>query len=287
LEKQSQAQQHELKKAQKIVQLSEELHRELEETREANKERIEAFAKKCRDKLQNEKRGKPKGKAKCLQYNFVQPPLPKKRRKNVDSDSDYEESHHKKKNKRASGESDVVAEPIADNASLESTVPEATPLCNKGNNDEENHDNKGNDGDNVEGDGDHEEDEEPLPGIKIMGHLMDKDKKLWIKCKFDGEKKVELLESHSIWADYPADLLQYIQKKKLRGAKWKLPTMEDALEIRQVLDHEADDKGDHTCYLVIWDNGFKGWEDAKLIISDAPNVVDTCLEELKFEVEAT
>ena len=225
LEKQAKAQQRELKKAQKIVQSSEESRRELEETREASKERIEAFTKKCRDKLQNEKRGKPKkGKAKRLNKNdlFVQPPLPKKRKKNADSDSDYEESRRNKE--RASGESDVVADPIEDDASVESKVLEATPLCNKGNNDEENDDIKGSDdeenydnkvNDDKENDdkgSDDEEDEEPLPGIKIMGHLMDKDKKLWIKCKFDGEKKVELLESHSIWADYPADLLEYIQK---------------------------------------------------------------------------
>ena len=62
--------------------------------------------------------------------------------------------------------------------------------------------------------------------------------------------------------------------------------MEDALEIRQILDHKEKDTG-HTRYLVIWDNGYKGWEDAKLIISDAPDVVDTYLEELKFEAEAT
>lgn len=290
LQKEAEQAKRELKKAQKIVQSSEEARKVVEDSREASKERVEAFSKKCKDRLQNEKfpRGKPKGKPKRMQKVFASQPLSKKRKKkkNADSDSDFE-SRPKKKNKKkkASAESDVVAEPLED-GSVESAVPEATPIRKKGNDDnKENHDNKGND---VEEETPSDPDEEPPPGIKILGHLHDKDKKLWIKCKFDGEKEVVLLEVHSIWADYTADLLAYIDKKKLKGAKWKLPTLEDALEIRQVIDHEADDNGAHTRYLVIWDNGYKEWEDAKNVIEDGKEAVNAYLEELKYaEAEAT
>ena len=88
---------------------------------------------------------------------------------------------------------------------------------------------------------------------------------------------------HSIWVDYPRELKRYIKKKKLRGGKWRTPQLNTATDIRQIMDHKADDKDKkrHLEYQVIWDNGYVSWEDAKNVIVDAIAAVDEYIKYLE------
>ena len=83
---------------------------------------------------------------------------------------------------------------------------------------------------------------------------------------------------HHVWCAHPNEMAKHACSKRLKGRKWKTPTIKNADSIKDIIQHDEDpdDQTKHIRHNVLWDNGFVDQTDAQNAAADAPDVVSDC-----------